>query len=298
MCCYDGYDDQRDHGFHGTGEWYGGRMDTSTQNGLKCNGRTLWVGEPSMFAGMDPASISVVIITRNESANIDRCLQSVAWADEIVVVDSESTDDTVERCKGHGARVVSRPFTGFGAQKNAALDLAGCTWVFSIDADEVVSEELARSIRHAVEHPTADAYQVRRRFFFLGKRLGHGRGSVDTIVRLVRRGTARFSDALVHEGFEIRGVPAVLDGEMEHYSYDTINQVLEKFNRYTSLAAVEMRANNRRRSVVGTLLAWPVYFLKFYLLHGQWMNGLHGLVWSVLSSWYPFVKVAKARLDR
>lgn len=259
---------------------------------------TVWADGTSMFASMNSASISVIIITHNESANIDRCLRSVSWADEIVVVDSESTDDTVQRCKGHGARVVTRSFNGFGEQKNAALDLAECAWVFSIDADEVVSEDLARAICSAVKHPTVDAYVVRRRFFFLGKRLRHGRGSVDRIVRLVRRGTARFSDALVHEGFVVLTSPGILEGELEHYSYDSIGQVLEKFNRYTTLAASEMRRRNQRRSIVATLVAWPLYFAKFYVVHGQWMNGLHGLVWSVLSSWYPFVKVAKARLDR
>jgi glycosyltransferase involved in cell wall biosynthesis len=249
-----------------------------------------------MFAGMPRPTISAILITRNETSNIDRCLRSVSWCDEIVVVDSESTDDTVDRCVRHGAKVVIRPFMGFGNQKNAALALATSDWVFSIDADEVVTPELRSSIERAITEPAYDAYIVRRRFFFLGQRLQHGRGSVDMLTRLIRSGTGTFSDVLVHEGLLPNGPTGVLEGELEHYSYETISQVLEKFNRYTTLAATEMRGQGIKRSVVGTFLWWPLYFVKFYVLHGHWRNGVYGFVWSALSSWYPFIKVAKSRL--
>ena len=249
-----------------------------------------------MFAPMARATISAILITRNEASNIDRCLRSISWCDEIVVVDSESTDETVERCRGYGATVVIRPFSGFGEQKNAALSLAKSEWVFSIDADEVVTPELRSSIERAINKPTHDAYIVQRRFFFLGQRLKYGRGSVDKLTRLVRRGKGTFSNALVHEGLIADGPTGVLEGELDHYSYDTISQVVEKFNRYTTLAATELLSKGIKRSVVGTFLAWPLYFLKFYLLHGHWRNGIHGFVWCVLSSWYPFIKVAKSRL--
>ena len=245
---------------------------------------------------MTRPTISAILITRNEASNIDRCLRSITWCDEIVVVDSESTDDTVERCRRYGARVVNRPFTGFGEQKNAALALAKGDWVFSIDADEVVTGELRSSIERAVIERTHDAFIVRRRFFFLSQRLEHGRGSVDMLTRLVRRERGVFSNALVHEGLVANCPTGVLEGELEHYSYDTISQVIEKFNRYTSLAATELRQNMSNRSIVATFLRWPLYFLKFYMIHGHWRNGIHGFVWSVLSSWYTFIKVAKSRL--
>lgn len=249
-----------------------------------------------MFAEMPRPTISAVLITRNESSNIDRCLRSVSWCDEIVVVDSESTDDTVDRCLAYGAKVVIRPFMGFGAQKNAALGLATSDWVFSLDADEVVTPELRFSIERTIREPAYEGYIVRRRFFFLGERLKHGRGSVDMLTRLIRRETATFSDVLVHEGLLPNGPTGVLDGELEHYSYDTISQVIEKFNRYTTLAATEMRGQGIKRSVVGTFLRWPIYFVKFYVVHGHCRNGVRGFVWSALSSWYPFIKVAKSRL--
>lgn len=249
-----------------------------------------------MFAAMPRPTISAILITRNETSNIDRCLQSVSWCDEIVVVDSESTDDTVDRCLAYGAKVVIRPFEGFGSQKNAVLGLATSDWVFSIDADEVVTPELRSSIERAITDPAFDAYIVRRRFFFLGHRLEHGRGSVDMLTRLVRKGMGVFSDVLVHEGLIPIGPADVLEGELEHYSYETISQVVEKFNRYTTLAATDLRGKRIKRSVVLTFLCWPLYFVKFYLLHGHWRNGMYGFVWSVLSSWYPFIKVAKSRL--
>ena len=249
-----------------------------------------------MFAAMAKPTISAVLITRNEAANIDRCLRSVSWCDEIIVVDSESTDDTVVRCRDLGAKVITRPFTGFGEQKNAALALAHCDWILSIDADEVVTPALQASIERAMIDPQHDAYIVRRRFHFLGKRLKYGRGSVDHLVRLIRRGKGRFSDALVHEGLVVEASSVTLDGELEHYSYDTLTQVLEKFNRYTTLAATELRAMGVQRSIVGTFVRWPLYFLNFYVIHGHWRNGIHGFVWSVFSSWYPFIKVAKSRL--
>ncbi len=211
-------------------------------------------------------------------------------------MDSESTDDTVDRCLAYGAKVVIRPFEGFGTQKNTVLGLATSDWVFSIDADEVVTPELRSSIERAITEPAYDAYIVRRRFFFLGQRLQHGRGSVDMLTRLIRSGTGTFSDVLVHEGLLPNGPTGVLEGELEHYSYETISQVLEKFNRYTTLAATEMRGQGIKRSVVGTFLWWPLYFVKFYVLHSHWRNGVYGFVWSALSSWYPFIKVAKSRL--
>lgn len=250
-----------------------------------------------MFAGMERPTISAILITRNEAAIIDRCLAALRWCDEIIVVDSESTDDTVERCRGYGARVVTRAFHGYGEQKNAALALATSTWVLSVDADEVVTAELAASIQRVIERPKHNAYILNRRFVFLGKRLQHGRGSVDRVVRLFRRGKATFSDATVHEHVIVNGSVGSVTGEMDHYSYGSIAQVIEKFNTYTTLAGASLRAQPRQRSVVGTFLAWPVYFLKFFVMHGHWRNGIHGFVWSVLSSWYPFLKVAKARLD-
>jgi glycosyltransferase involved in cell wall biosynthesis len=250
-----------------------------------------------MFAAMKRQSVTAILITRNESANIDRCLHALTWCDEIIVVDSESTDDTAERCGRYGARVVVRPFNGYGEQKNAALSLATSTWVLSVDADEVITPELAASIGQVLANPTHDAYIIDRRFVFLGKRLRYGRGSVDRVIRLFRREMARFTDAKVHEGVVVNGSIGSVSGEMDHYSYTSIAHVVSKFNTYTSLAAYELQQQQRQRSVVVTFVAWPLYFLKFYVLHGHWRNGIHGFVWSVLSSWYPFLKVAKARLD-
>lgn len=242
--------------------------------------------------------VSAVIITMNEAATIERCVRALSWCDEIIVVDSGSTDATVETCRRLGCRVEHHPFAGFGAQKRHAVSLASHRWVLNIDADEVVSVALAEEIRAVLADPTDAGYRLPRRFHFLGRRFGRGRGSCDHPIRLFRRDMAGYSDDAVHESVKVNGTIGTITHEMEHHSYVSLSQYVQKFDRYTSLAAQDLQRRGIHRSIVATFLTIPLYFLKHYVVSGHWMNGIHGLVWSVFSSWYPFVKVAKSRLER
>lgn len=252
-------------------------------------------------------NLSVVVITRNEASRIKACLEAVRWADEIIVVDSGSTDGTVQIATNLGARVVHHDFAGYGAQKNVAVSLATASWVLSIDADEIVTEALSISIRRVIMSPEEltgkkhnssgeilpAAYRFRRRFVFLGKVFRHGSDSVDHPIRLFRRTKARFSDDLVHESLIVDGPIAEIDGEMLHHSYETLSQYFQKFDRYTDLAAEQLFAKNSRRNSLLTALLQPLYFVRHYILGGHILNGWHGFIWSIFSSWYPVVKIAK-----
>lgn len=247
---------------------------------------------------MDRPPISAVIITFNEATIIERCVRALSWCDEVVVVDSGSTDGTDEICRGLGCRVVHHPFAGFGEQKQYSVDQATHPWVLSIDADEIIPEDMAREIQQTISAAKHAAYRVPRRLFFVGQRFGHGRGSLDSPIKLMQSAKARFSVDAIHETVQVEGTVGTLTTEMEHHSYISLTQYLHKFNRYTTLSARDLRRQGIRRSIIATFVTMPLYFIKHYVIAGHWMNGVHGLVWSVLSTWYPFVKVAKSRMDQ
>src|SRR5438105_13470205 len=184
--------------------------------------------------------LSVALVTRNEAERLRACLESVAWADEIVVVDAESEDKTATIAREFTDQVVVRPWPGYAAQKNAALDLATGRWALSLDADEVVSPELAADIRRviAAEAP-AEGYAVPRRNIFWGRWVRHGGLYPDWQVRLFRRGRGRFVERAVHESVTIDGAVGRLRGHLEHRSYRDVADFLARADRYASLAADE-----------------------------------------------------------
>jgi glycosyltransferase involved in cell wall biosynthesis len=235
------------------------------------------------FAGAAFVKLSAIIITHNEAANLPDCLASLSFCDEIVVVDQASADDTVAIAAKAGARVIERPhFTGFGRQKQAALDEANGDWVFSIDADERVPEALAREIRAVIERNERAGYRVNRRTFFLGRYLKHGGWYPDRVLRLARRGAARFTPDAVHERLDVKGSVGDLDNDMLHMSYRTIHDVLTKQRRYALLSA---RVRRERGVHGGLVAAWArsvFTFLKGYILQLGFLDGAHGFVaaWS------------------
>ncbi len=241
-------------------------------------------------------SLSVILIVKNEAANIDACLQSVAWADEIVVVDSMSTDDTVARCQAYGAKVFAYPdWPGFGPQKNRALDQATSDWVFSIDADERVTPELRAAIEAAMRQPSGNAYRVSRLSNYCGRFMRHSGWYPDHIVRLFRRDTARFNDALVHETIVTDGGPVgLLAGELLHYSYDNLEQVLDKTNRYSSAAAQMKFAQGKSSSLPGAVLRGLWTFFRTYVLRRGFLDGAQGFMVAVSNAeetYYRYLKL-------
>ncbi len=237
--------------------------------------------------------LSVTLITLNAAAQLEDCLKSVAFADEIVVVDSGSTDGTVELARCHGARVVHQDWLGFGAQKQFAVMQAAHDWVLCLDADERVTPALQASIREALAAPACRAYRFPRCNRFLGRYLRHGEGYPDWSLRLFDRRHARWSDDAVHEKVVAAGEVGTLQGDLLHESAETLATYLTKQNRYTSLAAEDAVARGRRASATKVVLSPLLRFVKFYLVRGGFLDGLPGLVHVSIGCFNSFTKYAK-----
>ena len=244
--------------------------------------------------------LSVVIITLNEETGILRTLESVKpVADEIVVVDSMSADRTAQICRDFGCRVIQRPFDGYGTQKQFAVDQASNDWVFSIDADEVVTPELQQEIRtmfagkpgsSPIAHP---AYRIPRSLYFMGRVLRHSGTGKEYLLRLFDRTRGGFTRVAVHEEIEVAGSCGTLRGQLIHYSYRDISHHLEKINTYTTLAAEDYLKNGRKFTKFWVVLKFPVSFISFYVLKGGFLDGYPGFTWSFLAAVYGSLKIAK-----
>ncbi len=240
-------------------------------------------------------SLSVVMITRNEASNVERALRSVAFADELIVLDTESEDDTVARAQRCGANVTVKPFAGFGPTKQAALELATSDWVLSLDADEEVPRELATEIAAATTRSDVDGFELPRLTLFLGRWIRHGGWYPDYVLRLFRRDRGQFTSHSVHESITVTGSIDRLSVPLRHYSYPTMHSYVSKFIQYTEIAG-RTAAEQGRRGSLYDLTARPVAkFIKQYLLKSGWRDGREGLLLAFLSAGYVFAKYARAR---
>jgi len=225
-------------------------------------------------------TLSVILITKNEASNIRDCLQSVAWADEIIVVDSGSTDDTLRICKEMGAQVyVHADWTGFGPQKNRALSYANKDWIFSIDADERVTPELRAEIEQAMHDAEADGYYCPRLSQFCGKFVHHSGWYPDYVLRLFKRGAGRFSDSMVHESVLPDGKTAKLRSPLLHYSYLTRADVERKVEHYSNAAAQQMLQSGKRSNWLDASLRGGWAFVRTYVLRLGVLDGSAG--WNI-----------------
>ena len=241
-------------------------------------------------------ALSVTIICKNEAGAISPCLYSIAGlADEIVVLDSGSTDGTQAVCAAHSARVIETDWPGFGAQKQRAVEAARHDWVLCLDADERVSPELAASIRAALVAPEFSAYRFARANRFLGRYLRHGEGYPDWSLRLFDRRVARWSDDAVHEKVVCDGPIGTLSGDLLHDSAESLENYLAKQNRYTSLAADMAVGDGKRVSALRLVTSPLLRFVKFYFLRGGFRDGVPGLVHIAIGCFNSFVKYAKIR---
>ena len=238
--------------------------------------------------------LSAFLITKNEQADIEDCLKSLkGLADEIVVVDDQSTDQTVSLCRAQGAKIFSRTLDGFAAQKQYALDQTTGEWAFSIDADERVTPELAKEMRGVLEQPaSASGYYIRRNFYFLGRRLRYGGLGNDWVLRLFRRDQGHFKPVKVHESIEVAGATSRLQASLEHYSYSSISEYADKSNRYTTLAAQDLWARGRRCSPLDFLRpGWELF--NRVVLKSAWMDGRAGIMYAAFSSHTAWVRSMK-----
>jgi len=239
------------------------------------------------------APLSAVLITRNAAAVLAPCLESLAFADEIVVVDSGSSDGTAEIAGRYGARLVQKEWLGFGRQKQYAVDQARHDWVLCLDADETVSPRLAASIQAALAAPVSPVYRMPRRNRFLGRWLSHGEGYPDWSPRLFNRMNARWSDDLVHEKVLYAVTPGTLQGDLMHDSSDDLTAYLERQNRYTTLAARQAYELGRSAGFFHILMSPVVRFLKFYVLRLGFLDGMPGLLHISIGCINSYLKYAK-----
>jgi glycosyltransferase involved in cell wall biosynthesis len=237
--------------------------------------------------------LSVVLVVHNAEAQLPACLASIPFADEIVVVDSGSSDGTAVCAGRHGARVVQHEWMGFGRQKQFAVAQARNDWVLCLDADERVSPELERSIRAALEAPVAPVYRMRRRNRFLGRWLAHGEGYPDWSTRLFDRRNAAWSDDPVHEKVLYAVTPGSLAGDLLHESAEDLGNYLQKQNRYSALAAQQLFERGKSAGVLELVLSPFVRFTKFYILRLGFLDGVPGLVHTSIGCVASFMKYAK-----
>jgi len=238
--------------------------------------------------------LSVTVITKNEAADLDAALTSVAWADEIIVVDSQSTDETVAIARRHTERVVVREWPGYIDQKNHAASLASHDWILSLDADERVTPALADEIRTRLSgEPREAAFRIPRVTWHLGRWIRTTDWYPDYQLRLYDRRSAQWTGRYVHEAVTVRGVTGQLRGELLHYPYRDIADHLETIDRYTTYAARQMQEDGRRAGLLQLLGHPPLAFLRNYLAHGGIRDGVPGFIISALNAYYVFLKFAK-----
>ncbi len=238
--------------------------------------------------------LSVVVITLDEASNIDAALASVAWANEIVVVDCGSTDETVALARRHTDRVSHRDWTGYGDQKNHATGLATHDWVLSLDADERVSPDLATEITTLLEQgPPHRGYRMPRTTRYLGRWIRTTDWYPDRQLRLYDRRVARWSAARVHESVRVAASVGQLQHEIRHHSYRDLSNHLATIDRYTTLAATQLLDDGQRAGLIDLVVHPPIAFLRNYLIRRGCVQGVPGLVVSLMNAYYVFLKYAK-----
>ena len=238
--------------------------------------------------------LSVTVITKNEASDIDEALESVAWADELIVVDAMSSDETVARAQQHTDRVIVREWPGYVAQKNFAASMASHDWIFSLDADERVTPALAGEIKALLAGtPSSGGYRVPRVTWHLGRWIRTTDWYPDHQLRLYDRRAAEWTGRHVHESVSVRGAVGQLSGELQHFAYRDVAEHLETIDRYTTYAARQMHEDGRHAGALQLVGHPPLAFLRNYVLRGGIRDGVPGLIISALNSYYVFLKFAK-----
>ena len=238
--------------------------------------------------------LSVIIITKNEEANIARCIKSVQWADEIVVVDAESTDRTCAIAKDIGARVIVKRWEGFAVQKEFALSQASSPWVLSLDADEEVTTELKQEIQSVVVAADSnDGYEIPRKSFFLGKWIRYGGWYPGYQLRLFKKAKTHLNHRPVHEGFMVEGTVGRLVGNINHYTYRSVHHYIEKMNEYSSLDVMNKLSANRKVYWFNFILNPLSAFIRMYVSLKGYKDGFHGFLLAYYSALHVLVIYAK-----
>ncbi len=245
--------------------------------------------------------LSAIVITRDEAANIGECLEGLAFCDERIVVDSGSTDATIDIARSKGARVEVHPWSGFGPQKNYALSLATGTWVLSIDADERIAPKLAGAIKAALADPSVDGWEILRLSSFCGRQMRHSGWYPDYVLRLFRRGKGRFDNAVVHERVICDGKVKRLDEPLIHHPVLRLEDALSRMDRYSTASAQALVTSGRRVSFLAGISHGFYAFLRTYVLRAGFLDGAEGFLLAVANaegSYYRYMKAWLATRDR
>jgi len=240
--------------------------------------------------------LSVVIITKNEESNIKECLNSVAWADEIIVVDNNSTDKTVEICRLYTEQVIiTQDWPGFGLQKQRALDKATGEWVLSIDADERVPEALYEEIQQVIKQSNCSAFRIPRLSRYCGRWIKHSGWSPDYVLRLFKRNKARFSEDIIHEKVELlEGEMGTLKTPLKHYSFNSIEEVLDKTNSYSTANALKSYQQGKKSSLTKAITHGLWAFFRTYILRAGFLDGREGFILAISNAegtYYRYIKL-------
>ncbi len=241
-------------------------------------------------------SLSVVIISRNEARAIARCLESVAWADEIILLDSGSTDDTVDIARKHKAKVTTTAdWPGYGPQKNRAIELATSDWLLSLDADEWVTPELRADITRAMQASDSHmAYRMPRLSSYCGRFMRHSGWWPDHVTRLFKRGSARFSTDLVHERLVVDGTTGMLATSLMHEAIVDLDDALNKMNAYSTAGAIMRHERGQSASLIGAIVHGAWTFIRTYFLRRGFLDGREGFMLAVSNAegaYYRYVKL-------
>jgi (heptosyl)LPS beta-1,4-glucosyltransferase len=240
--------------------------------------------------------LSVTIITLNEEQNLRRCLESVAFADEIIVVDSESQDRTVSIAREFTDKIFLEPWQGFARQKNLAQDRARGPWILNIDADERVTPELKEAILSVIQkRPPYAGFKIPRKNFFCGQWIRHGGWYPNHQLRLYLKESGSFAQREVHEQVVVNGQVGVLKAPLEHYTYNSISDYLKRMDRYSDLSAKQYLLEGKKVSWLEILFRTKYTFFKMWVLQRGFLDGANGLILAVLYSYYTFVKYVKLK---
>lgn len=239
--------------------------------------------------------LSAAIITKNEEDKIADCIDSLSFADEIVVVDSGSTDRTVEMALARGAKVVHNDWPGHVGQKNFALDQTTGDWTISLDADERISKKLREEILLALESPKADGYAIPRLVYYINRWIFHCGWYPARKARLIRKGSGRWGGENPHDRLFVEGRVDTLRGDIYHLSFDDVSEHLRTINSFTDIAANERVAKNETAGYISMTLRPVGTFMKMYFLKRGFLDGIPGLIISALSAYHVFCKYVKIR---
>lgn len=237
--------------------------------------------------------VSAIVITHNEEANIEACLRSISWADEIVVVDALSTDKTCDIARRFTQHIFPKPWEGYAAARRHALSKTRFEWILSVDADERVTPELKAEIEAHLARPEFDGYRMPRKAYFLGRWIRHCGWYPGYVVRLFRKDKGSVTEKMVHEGIRVDGTVGTLKNHLLHYTYPTIETYFQRFDRYTSLAAAETHLKGEKANLADILLRPFFQFMKMYVVKMGMLDGIQGFILCAFSAFHVFVKYAK-----